>query len=264
MNDISNTALVTLRCHIQDARDKVALLKDESSLKTYDYLNACLDAKGKAMLNKPVGKRLVKHTAARAKKYDDYARSFLMENPEGVIVNIGCGLDHRFERVDNGKCSFYDLDLPDIMDIKSKIFHEKERYKQVGKSVFDFNWIDELPKQPAFLLAEGVFMFCMEKDVKSLFQQIHNKIPGTDMVFEVFSSKWLSGWRKKLVDFKLRRQLRFGEDASFRFGIADSDEIKTWSQHFKLIEDWCYVDEIKPNAKEWMRKIQWTVHYQIL
>jgi O-methyltransferase involved in polyketide biosynthesis len=150
------------------------------------------------------------------------------------------------------------------MNIKSKVFPEKDRYKQVGKSVFDFDWIDELPQLPTFLLAEGVFMFCTENDVKSLFQQIHNRIPGTDMVFEAFSSKWLSGWRKKLVDFKLRRQLKFGEDASFRFGIADSDEIETWSQHFKLIEDWCYVDEIKPNAKEWMRKFQWTVHYRIL
>lgn len=263
MNDISNTALVTLKCHIQDATNKDAILNDESSLKVYDHLNTMLDDKGKIMLNKSVGNRLAKHTASRAKKYDDYARQFLKENPEAVIVNIGCGLDHRFERIDNGKCTFYDLDLPDLIDIKREIFPETERYRHIGKSVFDFSWMAGMPKQPVLLLAEGVFMFCYEKDVKSLFQQIHRKMPGTTMVFEVFNSKWLAGWRKKLVDFKLRRQLKFGKDATFQFGISDSDEIESWSEAYKLIEEWCYIDDIKPNAKEWMRKIQWTVTYKI-
>lgn len=142
MNDISNTALVTLKCHIQDAKNNDAILDDQSSLNTYEYLNTKLDGKGKFMLNKRVQKSLVKHTAHRAKKYDEYARKYLMENAEAVIVNIGCGLDHRFERIDNGKCVFYDLDLPDIIDIKREIFPERERYRQIGKSVFDFSWMD--------------------------------------------------------------------------------------------------------------------------
>ena len=83
------------------------------------------------------------------------------------------------------------------------------------------------------------------------------------MVFEVVSSTWLKGWRKKLVDFKLRKQLKFGKEATFKFGIKDSDELESWSAHYRLLEEWSYLDDIKPNAREWLRKIQWTVYYRI-
>jgi O-methyltransferase involved in polyketide biosynthesis len=263
MNDISNTALVTLRCHIEDAKQTDSILKDRSSLKTYEYLNTILDEEDKKILNKRVKRNLVKHTALRAKKYDDYVIQFLSKHPEAIIINIGCGLDHRFERIDNGKCEFIDLDLPDVMDIKKNIFPGTKRYRQIGQSVFDFNWLDNIDKAPVLLLAEGVFMFCNETEVKALFNELHKRMPDSCIVFEVFSSKWLKGWKGKATEFKLRKQLKFGKDASFQFGIADSDEIENWSENYKLIEDWSYFDVIKPNVKDFLRKIQWTVYYKI-
>ena len=263
MNDISNTALVTLKCHIQDAKQDNPILNDRSSLKTYSYLNANLDEKGKKILNKRVKKSLIKYTVLRAKKYDDYVVQFLKENPDAIIVNIGCGLDHRFERIDNGKCIFFDLDLSDIMEIKKNIFPVTKRYKQIGQSVFDFNWIDKIDKAPVLLMAEGVFMYCNEKNIKALFNELHERVPGSEIVFEVFSSKWLTGWRKKIIDFKLQQELKFGKNASFKFGIKDSDEIEGWSEYYKLIEDWSYFDEIKKNTIEYFRKLQWTIYYEI-
>ena len=124
MNDISNTALVTLKCHVQDAEQIESILEDNSSLKTYEYLNTILDENGKSILQKKVKSNLVSHTALRAKKFDGYVTAFLQKFPTASIVNIGCGLDHRFERVDNGTCMFYDLDLPDIIELKKRIFTE--------------------------------------------------------------------------------------------------------------------------------------------
>jgi len=263
MNDISVTALVTLKCHVQDTEQTESILEDFSSLKTYQYLNTILDENGKTILQKKVKSNLVTHTALRAKKFDGYVTAFLRKYPTASIVNIGCGLDHRFERVDNGTCMFYDLDLPDIIDLKKEIFTETKRYHQIAKSVFDFSWFEQIANQPVLLLAEGVFMYCHESDVRSLFEAIHSRFQGSEMAFEVFSSTWLKGWRKWMVDIKIRRQLKFGEDASFKFGIANSDEIESWSEHYKLIEDWSYFDVVKPNIKDSLRKIQWTVYYKI-
>lgn len=263
MNDISNTALVTLKCHIQDAKQKEPILNDKSSLQTIEYLNAFLDEKSKRLLHKSVRNNMIKHTALRAKKYDDYVRQFLSTYPEASIVNMGCGLDHRFERIDNGTCVFTDLDLPEVMDMKKHIFPPTNRYRQIGTSVFDFAWLDRIENAPVLLLAEGVFMYCAEQDIKALFNRIHEKLPGSDIVFEVFSSKCMQGWKGKIADFKLRKQLKFGKDASFQFGISDSDEIERWSDHYKLIEDWSYFDVIKPNAKDFLRKVQWTVYYNV-
>lgn len=263
MNDVSNTALVTLKCHVQDAEKKDPVLADKSSLKAYEYLNANLDERGKLILNKNSKRNQVKHIAIRAKKYDEYAIQYLQKYPTATIVNIGCGLDHRFERVDNERCMFLDIDLPDIMDVKKEIFPATERYLQAGQSVFDFDWMNRIKPGPVLLLAEGVFMYCEEHAVRSLFQEIHKKVPDSSIVFEVFNSRWLTGLKGKMVDFKLRKQLKFGKDASFQFGIEDSDSIELWSEHYTFIEDWSYIDEIKPHAKDSLRKIQWSVYYQI-
>jgi O-methyltransferase involved in polyketide biosynthesis len=37
----------------------------------------------------------------RSKRFDKYTLDFLAKHPEGTIINIGCGLDTRFERIDN-------------------------------------------------------------------------------------------------------------------------------------------------------------------
>lgn len=48
----------------------------------------------------------------RMKKFDSHARDFLARNPGAVVVHICCGLDTRFERVDDRRVEWFDLDVP--------------------------------------------------------------------------------------------------------------------------------------------------------
>lgn len=122
-------------------------------------------------------------------------------DPDATIVNLGCGLDNRFQRIDNGEIAFYDLDLPDIIEIKKQIHKETERYRFISQSVFDYTWMNAIKGNDFILLAEGVFMYCQEEDVKSLFLKLQEKFPGSVMVCEVVNSFWLKGWNKKIVNF---------------------------------------------------------------
>ncbi len=86
---------------------------------------------------------------------------FLKSSPDGVVVNIGCGLDSRFSRIDNGRVRFYDLDLPDVIGIKRRFFEETDRYHLIPSSVLDYDWIAPLLQAcdvPFLFVAEGVFM----------------------------------------------------------------------------------------------------------
>jgi len=56
----------------------------------------------------------------RNREFDRYARDFLARRPDAVVVHIGCGLDSRFERVDNGRVEWYDLDFPDVIELRRK------------------------------------------------------------------------------------------------------------------------------------------------
>jgi O-methyltransferase involved in polyketide biosynthesis len=51
--------------------------------------------------------------AVRTEILDNATKEFMNKFPDAVIINIGCGLDTRFSRMDNGKVRWYDLDLPD-------------------------------------------------------------------------------------------------------------------------------------------------------
>ena len=273
LEDVSETAFLTLQCHALDARSRNPYLKDLGAIHTMDILRTHLIGQDgslpKNLFRKKVRKSLVAHTALRAKKYDQYIRHFIHRFPDAAVVNIGCGLDHRFERVDNGKISFYDLDLPGIMEIKRQIFPVTKRYHQVPQSVFEFDWMDKIKNKHVILVAEGVFMYCREEDVKALFLMLQEKLLNPEIVFEVFSSKWLSGWRKSITNFKLKKQLKFGEGATYQFGIQDSDAIERWAKGMKLLDEWSYLDseELSPGIMKLMgknkamRKVQWTVYY---
>jgi len=273
INDVSETAFLTLQCHALDALAKRPYLNDTSAIHTIELLKNHSSNSDRnlhpRLFEKKVKSNLVAHTALRAKKYDNYIRNFLNQFPEAVVVNIGCGLDDRFERVDNGKVTFYDLDLPDIINIKRQIFPEKERYKQISRSVFDFDWMDSIQNGHVILVAEGVFMYCREQDVRALFFQLQKKFKNPEIVCEVFNSKWLSGWRKRVTEIKLKKELKFGEGATYEFGIPDSDAIESWDKGMKLIGDWSYLDseELTSSLMKLMRhsnslrKVLWTVHY---
>jgi O-methyltransferase involved in polyketide biosynthesis len=55
------------------------------------------------LYRKEVDPRLVVHAALRARKYDQYAQEFLACHPGGVVVNLGCGMDTCFQRIDDGE-----------------------------------------------------------------------------------------------------------------------------------------------------------------
>ena len=128
--------------------------------------------------------RLVVHLALRARKYDAYAQKFLTKYPDGVVVNLGCGMDTRFFRVDNGHFHLYDLDLPEVITLKRQLLQETDRYHFIGQSVLDFEWIEELKevwgKRPLLFLAEGLFMYLQPVPVKDLVLKLRETFPGSE------------------------------------------------------------------------------------
>ena len=53
-------------------------------------------------------------SAVRTKVIDELASAFLVRRPEARVVNLGAGLCTRFFRVDTGRLTWHDVDLPDV------------------------------------------------------------------------------------------------------------------------------------------------------
>jgi len=272
INQISRTAFLTLQCHAQDAVKKEPVLNDRSAIKTLELLKTIIRDSDSALYQRILKDRvkgsLVKHIVLRARQYDRYIIEYLAKYPDAAVVNIGCGLDDRFSRIDNGKVRFYDLDLPDIMDIKHQLLAPRERYGHISQSVFEFDWINRIASEHVILVAEGVFMYCDEEDVRTLFRHLQTLLKSPVIVFEVFNKKWLRGWRRRSMEIKMKKELKLDVETLFRFGISDSDEIEKWQNGYRLIGDWSYFDSLEGpllarlfRNSDSLRKIQWTVRY---
>ncbi|MDD1677927.1 MAG: class I SAM-dependent methyltransferase [Methanomicrobiales archaeon] len=275
IGDIAATSLITLYCHALESLSDKPILFDPKSVEITTELDKTLSlsdhALARILVSGTLDKRLVVHIALRAKKYDDYARDFLQRFPDGVIVNIGCGFDPRFLRIDNGRMVFYDLDLLEIIAIKTVFFKETERYHLIASSVLDFDWMAPVleHKGPFLFMAEGVFMYLEGKDVQSLVLKIQEKFHGSELVCEVVNSIWLRPPLKKILDYKLQRQTHMGKDAMFRSGIRDSREMEQWHIGIQFLDEWSYFDSDEEKLGslkllkhiKLIRKTQWTVHY---
>ena len=68
-------------------------------------------------------------SACRSFNLDNEVKQFIKRFPEGTVVNMGAGLETSFFRVDNGKISWFDLDLPEVIELRKKFFDETDRYK---------------------------------------------------------------------------------------------------------------------------------------
>ncbi len=81
------------------------------------------------------------------------------------MINIVV-VDARFDRVDNGFVEWFDMDLPEVIGLTSKLLINMEtRYHLISSSVFDYSWVnilDNYTQRPVLFIAEGVFIYFEE------------------------------------------------------------------------------------------------------
>lgn len=82
---------------------------------------------------------------------------------------------------------------------------------------------------------------------------------------------WLKGVLKEIVNFKMRKELHLGKDATFHFGIRERRDMGEWNPGITFLDDWSYFDS-KEDKLGWLkfmrrgelfRKTQWTVDYRL-
>jgi methyltransferase (TIGR00027 family) len=278
LSDVEASSLVTLYSRAIESQSPDPILRDEMAVKITQQLDPLLadssEALARSLSRRDVDKNLVIHIALRARRYDEYVRAFLAQHPDGIVVNLGCGMDTRFFRLDDGQLVLFDLDLPEVIDLKRQFISENERYHMIAASVFDYSWMDrvaQIGRGPAIFLAEGVFMYLEPPKVKALVLELQSRFPGSELVCEVVNSLWLSKFFKPMVQSKMRRGARLGKGAVFTFGVPDGRALEAWNPGIEFLDEWSYFESDHPKLG-WIgwfgrfklfRTTQWTVHYRL-
>jgi O-methyltransferase involved in polyketide biosynthesis len=131
---------------------------------------------------------------------DWWVRQFLADHPGGTVVELGTGLNTRFERTDNGSVHWIDLDLPDTIELRRRFFHDTDRRRMLAASLLDEDWLAEVAGLPGpyFFVSDGVLTYLREEDVTSALARIAARFPGSWLAFDTYPQAALK-WEHKMA-----------------------------------------------------------------
>jgi O-methyltransferase involved in polyketide biosynthesis len=253
LSGVTETLLLPLYNRAMESQRPDAMIRDEKAVELVTQMR--LDFSPVRQLRITELLKLIRIMLTR--EIDRYARDFLTRHPQAVVVHIGCGLDTRFERVAerNDQVEWYDLDLPEVIQLRRKfIGAEHERYHLLAGSILDETWLEvvsahtmrlQAPRSILFL-AEAVFIFFTEAQVRSLLLTLRDHFPGAELVFD--------GWRP----FEIWLGNRFLSPSKFadlmQWGFWNGQEIEGWGTGIRLLDAWGYFDQPEPRLApyRWM------------
>lgn len=172
--------------------------------------------------------------ASRTLIFDEIVKELITALPQKpVIVNLGAGLDTRQVRFPDLK--WYQLDLPVSIAMRKQFFNEPETIN-IEKSILDFSWIQDITERKNVLfIAEGLFMYFTEEEVRSVVQQIADHF--TDS-FLALNTMQAGGTNKKHPSVKT-------ETAPLKWGIRSIKDILKWNTGFTVAKIYYPIDHIK-------------------
>jgi len=255
LNAVSQTLLIPLYSRAMESQRPDALVRDPKAVELVGELD-CDFTGVQRLKNEQVNYLL------RMREFDRLARAFLAAHPDGVIVDLGCGLDTRFERIDNGQVEWYGLDLPEVIELRKELLEETPRSHFIGCSVLDFSWMDALRGRAGrhiLFLAEAMLVYLEEADVKRLVQALAECFPGAELVCEAYSP------------VVVRFHPRPAAVAQPHWGLKDDRDVEAWAPGIRLLSQWHYFEKPEPRqgAFQLMRyfpflaRVARIVHYRL-
>ena len=170
------------------------------------YDEKALELKQKLPPGLPAQNRQSQYTliasAARSANMDRFIRAFLERRPEGVIVQLGCGVETACCRCDNGHTRWYAVDLPHVIEYRRQLLPEPERETCLAGDAFAGDWIRRIrtdaPGAPVLVTAGGLFHYFEESKVVGLLRMLA-KFGDIEIVFDAVSQSGMAMLRKKYM-----------------------------------------------------------------
>lgn len=139
-------------------------------------------------------------SASRSANMDRYIADFLKRKPDGVIVQLGCGLETTYYRDDNGKTQWYGVDLPHVIEYRRRLLPEAEREHYIAGDAFKKAWLEQIraeyPNAPLLVTASGLFYYFEEEQVLSLIRMLQG-YRDIELLFDTVNKSGMNMMRKK-------------------------------------------------------------------
>ena len=208
---VQQTLFIPLAARAAETRRKHPVLRDPKAaemLESIDYDTATYGGGAGGFV-----------TVLRTAIFDFWVRGFLTAHPAATVVELGTGLNTRLERVDNGQVHWFDLDLPDTIELRGNFFADTGRRRMIAASVLDDDdWLPAVAQSqgPYFLVADGVLVYLPEDQVMATLARIAARFPGSLIALDTYPRRTFEQQHKLAA--------RKGIDARWAWSCDRSEE----------------------------------------
>ncbi len=226
------TMLMTLSGRAIQSQWKNPILQDpwaEEAMRHIDYdLSKQLTGVASWSVWKDIGPTII---ATRAATFDMLTNRFLVDHPDTVVLQVGCGMDSRVFRVNPpASVEWFDVDYPDVIELRRQLFPERDAaYHLIGAPLSDLHWLDDVPRdRPGLLIAEGVLHYLSETEVKALLNAVVAHFPTGQMIFDICNSFIVKRAGSNVG----------GTGATYKWGLDDPKDIKQLEPKLELVKEY--------------------------
>jgi O-methyltransferase involved in polyketide biosynthesis len=190
----------------------------------------------------------------RSEIFDDQVMRFMADHPGAVVVNLGAGLDARFLRLDDGQVRWFDLDMPDAIKLRHHFLPDGPRNRSVAYSMFDPAWLDQIDTStgtPVLVIAEGLFCYFHEHQIRELMAMLVERWPGVRVLFQSISARYVKQDRSIPAVNKTRARLLWG--------IDHGRQIEHWDARYRFLDQWSFIDRHRHRwgRLRWLSWLPW-------
>jgi O-methyltransferase involved in polyketide biosynthesis len=241
LNGAAETMLQSFYARAQYSRKKNHKIYDAKAVEIVDRIDYDFTSAGKDTT-------MSGGVIARTIVLDELVNNFIAENPDCVVVNIACGLDTRFYRVDNGRITWYNLDLPETIEVRNQIFEPTERVSNIGISVLDPSWADCIKVRGKMLFViEGLSMYLTAEENAKMLTIIRSHFDNAYVLLECLAKRWV---HKEHTEQSIKKT-----GAVFQFGADHFEDLGKAAEGFHKVKDdniirgmTCIYPAVKPFA----------------
>jgi O-methyltransferase involved in polyketide biosynthesis len=194
LQGVSNTLFIPLAARVFASKKFPEYFYDKKSLSMEKYIPG-------DDIQKKSSEYSFMASVARYYNMDRMVKSFISKHGQCNIVYLGAGLETAYYRINNQSVLFYEVDLPEVIDVRRSILGEHENEILIGGDMFDTQWIHKINTSlPSLLIASGVFQYFTEDKVIQFITNMRTKFKDAELIFDATNEtgiKYANNYVKK-------------------------------------------------------------------
>lgn len=144
-------------------------------------------AEGFPLKGKSKSKWLAYYMGMRSAVFDRWLTDKMEQNPNAVVLHIGCGMDSRIARVGERNHLWFDVDFPEVIEQRRKYYQETGHYQMISGDLREKDWLEQVPNGEAIMVLEGVSMYLRPEELKRAFENLYAHFENVQILIDCYT-----------------------------------------------------------------------------